>query len=196
MKGLSRVHRYAIVALFLIAIARVTDSAPAFRTTGGFPTNPYPTSYTQPGLSSWDTDTSTTDSDWTVRYRINGINANFTLSTLTPATDLTNSKASETLTTYWLFTADEYSASGPARTGVSPTLATYTAQGYNNPVAAASFVTSVSVTDAGTGDNNMNFDVTCRGINSEDNGSSSDSTEAPDSGTYTTATGLTLRITY
>lgn len=194
---MTRFHRIGglmLASTCVFLLTQHTDSDPGWRTTGGFPTNPYPSSYSQPGLSTWDTDTSTTDSDWTVRYRINGINTNFTISTNGVPSALTSSKASETLTTYWLFTADEYSASGPARTGVSPSLATYTSQGYNNPVAAADFVTSVSVTDVGSGDNNMNFDVTCRGINSEDNGSSSDSTEAPDSGTYTTS--LTLRITY
>jgi len=193
-KRTKRVCLWMVGCAGVILLARTTNPAPNWRTTGGWPHNPEPNTYTQPGLSTWNTSTATTDSDWPVRYRIQGINVDFTLSKVGTPSALTNSKASDTLATYcWLFTGDEYSAA-PARTGIFPNLATYTSQGYNNPVPAASFMTSVSVKDVGGSDNVMDLYVTCRGINNENFGSASDATEAPDSGTYTTS--LTLRITY
>lgn len=186
-------NRRVLIGFVLWGVAQAAFAPPQFRTTGGWPHNPEPTNYVQPGLSTWNTSSSTTDSDWTVRYRIININQNFSIRALSPPSPLTNAKASETLTTYWLFNGDEYSAA-PARTGIYPNLASYASQGYNNPVSASAFMTLVYVRDVGGADNTMDIYVTSRGVNAENFGNNSDLTEAPDSGTYTTS--LTLRITY
>jgi len=185
----------------LMLLARGAWDAPTW-SGGGFPANPNPATYSQAGLSTWDTTEATPTpsdgalptgaGDWPVRYRINlARNESATMSTVTAPASLTHPTTGDTLKTYWWFDGSEASGNKPGWTPSPPA-----SQGYLNPVLGSAFMTGVGVqkNDVNGGPSNFAFQVVCRGINNENSGSSSDLTEAPDTGTYTTS--LTLRMTY
>lgn len=134
-------------------------------------------------ITNWDTTGVNSTTEQTVRAQITNMDQNVLL-TFPQKGTLTYAATAETLSTTWKFWTD---GDGVSSTGIqaggSYGGVSYATQGLNAFASAANLANPGVVITLVGADKNVYIYITSRGINAEDFGSNSDSTEAPDAST-------------